>query len=77
MTYTIMNNSAVSKEAKILPGTSICLFSMSGVKNLVANSYTSISPRSGDSRGWPGVARATPESSLATPVATPDVIGSW
>ena len=32
---------------------------------------------SGDSRGWPGVARATPESSLATPVATPDVIGSW
>ena len=45
MTYTIMNNSAVSKEAKILPGTSICLFSMSGVKNLVANSYTSISPR--------------------------------
>ena len=32
---------------------------------------------SGDSGGWPGVARATPESSLATPVATPDLIGSW
>ena len=32
---------------------------------------------SGDSRGWPGVARATPESSLATPVATQDLIGSW
>ncbi|KAL0967490.1 hypothetical protein UPYG_G00252900 [Umbra pygmaea] len=28
----------------------------------------------GDCRGWPGVARATPESSLATPVATPDLI---
>ena len=34
-------------------------------------------PGSGDSGGWPGVARATPESSLATPVATPDLIGSW
>ena len=32
---------------------------------------------SGDSGGWPGVARATPESSLATPVATQDLIGSW
>ena len=31
----------------------------------------------GDFRGWPGVARATPEISLATPVATPDPIGSW